>query len=393
MKDDIDSIEKVNQWLVTPRPAIFQGQDLRELDADISGKISEDCVFLGCEIGPLLGQAIAKKNCSIIHRPKLAFNPFKSSLYSPEELYDYYDVDKPLSYMNCLDRKIYCSYVDCTIPEIRDNERPELQVDLNEALMRRIHDWSISDALHELIPEENRPHTVAIMGGHDVGRDEGAYKDTVNLAHSLAKSGFFVITGGGPGLMEAANMGSYLSGFNDGIKKLDDLIKMLSNASLYNHKDWLQWGFKAKEMLGIPDDLSASKNLGIPTWFYGHEPPNVFATDIAKYFENSVREEGLLAIAWGGIIFAKGNGGTVQEIFQDANQNYYRLFGKRKSPMVLFGVDFWNPLPDGPIIAKQKPVYPLLLALAKEKDFSEMIMLSDSSEEILNFIRSKKDQH
>jgi len=29
----------------------------------------------------------------------------------------------------------------------------------------------------------------------------------------------------------------------------------------------------------------------IPTWFYGHEPPDVFASAIAKYFSNALRED------------------------------------------------------------------------------------------------------
>ena len=39
------------------------------------------------------------------------------------------------------------------------------------------------------------------------------------------------------------------------------------------------------------------QSLGVPTWFYGHEPTNLFATHVAKYFANSIREDGLLAIA------------------------------------------------------------------------------------------------
>lgn len=43
---------------------------------------------------------------------------------------------------------------------------------------------------------------------------------------------------------------------------------------------------------------SASKpSLAIPTWHYGHEPPTPFATHIGKYFQNSIREDGLLAVA------------------------------------------------------------------------------------------------
>jgi ferredoxin len=114
--------------------------------------------------------------------------------------------------------------------------------------------------------------------------------------------------------------------------------------------------------MGTPSNPVASRNVGIPTWFYGDEPPNVFATDIAKYFENSIREEGLLAVALAGVIFAEDNAGTVQEIFQDAFQNYYRTYDEMKSPMILFGVDYWaspDMIRHSPT-DKRKRVYPLL---------------------------------
>ncbi len=68
------------------------------------------------------------------------------------------------------------------------------------------------------------------------------------------------------------------------------------------------------------NDYEKCKSIGIPTWLYGHEPPAPFATHIAKYFANSVREDGLLTIAKHGVIFAPGSAGTTQEIFQDATQ-------------------------------------------------------------------------
>ena len=67
----------------------------------------------------------------------------------------------------------------------------------------------------------------------------------------------------------------------------------------------------------------ATAGSAIPTWFYGHEPPNVFAGGIAKFFQNSVREATLLRRCDGGIVFLPGAAGTVQEIFQDACENYY----------------------------------------------------------------------
>lgn len=388
MKREIDSRLEVLSWLENPVPAVFQGQDLREFDAAIAESDLGNCVFLGCELGLKLAIAIAMpdKQCTVIHRPSsLAFNPFKSTLYTSEELYNNYDLDIEHSYKNCLDREIYCSYVDCEI-DVPDSERPEREVDVEEMLMRRIHDASISEALDDLLDAPTKKRTVAIMGGHDIPRNSPSYKQTVILAYRLSRLGYMIATGGGPGLMEAANLGAYLSGFRNGIEKVDPLIALLSDAPVYDHKDWLENGFRAKFLLGTPDDFERSKSVGIPTWFYGHEPPNVFATHVAKYFENSAREDGLLAIAWAGVIFARGNGGTVQEIFQDANQNYYKVFGEMQSPMVLLESQYWNPVPGSPSIAKAKPVYPLLLALAKEKDFEDKILLTDSSEEIVGFI-------
>ena len=53
-------------------------------------------------------------------------------------------------------------------------------------------------------------------------------------------------------------------------------------------------------------------SVGIPTWFYGHEPPNVFCDGIAKYFSNAIREDGLLARCTAGLVVLEGAAGTVQ---------------------------------------------------------------------------------
>jgi hypothetical protein len=74
-------------------------------------------------------------------------------------------------------------------------------------------------------------------------------------------------------------------------------------------------------------DALPERPVGIPTWFYGHEPPNPACELHAKYFANSVREEGLLTVATGGIIYTPGSAGTVQEVFQDYCQNHYGSVG------------------------------------------------------------------
>jgi predicted Rossmann-fold nucleotide-binding protein len=88
---------------------------------------------------------------------------------------------------------------------------------------------------------------------------------------------------------------------------------------------------------------SPGRSIGIPTWLYGHEPPTPLAALHAKYFENSIREDGLLTVATGGVVFAPGKAGTLQEIFQDAAQNYYARGDERFNPMVFLDVDeYWT---------------------------------------------------
>src|SRR5512134_1210360 len=49
---------------------------------------------------------------------------------------------------------------------------------------------------------------ITIFGSARTTRDEESYKDTVKVAKMLAERGFAIISGGGPGIMEAANRGA-----------------------------------------------------------------------------------------------------------------------------------------------------------------------------------------
>ena len=114
------------------------------------------------------------------------------------------------------------------------------------------------------------------------------------------------------------------------------------------------------------------RSLGLPTWLYGHEPSTPFATDIAKWFDNSIREDSILTIAFGGIVFTPGSAGTMQEVFQEAVQNHYLSFGL-SSPMIFFGKHFWN---------EEMPVYPFIQDLVRKGKYKNLLLtLTDSSEE------------
>ncbi len=53
---------------------------------------------------------------------------------------------------------------------------------------------------------------VSIFGSSRLTRNNKFYKKTVEVASLLAKNGYAVITGGGPGIMEAANKGAAMNG-------------------------------------------------------------------------------------------------------------------------------------------------------------------------------------
>src|SRR5437868_6012576 len=88
--------------------------------------------------------------------------------------------------------------------------RNELQVprSLDEArarLRRTIEEYVELDA--ELRALENTNYRVCIFGSARIKPQDPVYHQVFSLAQSLSERGIDVVTGGGPGLMEAANRG------------------------------------------------------------------------------------------------------------------------------------------------------------------------------------------
>ena len=361
---------------------------------------ADNCVFLGCTFGPRFAAVVTRHHALVFPSlPEKIYKPFRSSLYSVDELFDGYDPDVAGSYYsNSLDWKVYASYI-----KVDEHNKPLKPVQfvesgLDEILSRRLHDNFIDDELDEFLDEFRGPEkkgVVAIMGGHDKKRSDPDFKRVASVARSLTLDGYLIVTGGGPGFMEAAHVGAFFA-----TRPEADLYAAIDKMAVPNVSDsfadpeWLKAAWLVRKD-NLPTDWSVCRSLGIPTWFYGHEPPNVFASQIAKYFENSLREEGLLAIASNGVIFAEGNGGTIQEIFQDACQNYYENYDF-KSPMVLFGKDYWQPkairLENGIPVYPEKsyPAWPLLEGIAQKKNFLDLLTLTSDADVVLNAIRRFK---
>ncbi len=359
IENEMELVELINNSSNISRIA-FQSVDFRTVEELLDNITFVDCIFLGCKL-PASFLGCLKNDNLIFPEINTPYNPYTSSLYTRDTLYGQYVLGEPESYQNTLDKIVYNHFLT-TGKEAND---------IKETLSRRLHDHAISDALYDFLEKYEEKKVVAIMGGHDLGRDDKNYLEVASISKRLTELGYLMISGGGPGAMEATHLGAYFADKDE--KQLKEAVEILAEAPSYQDKLWLDKAFR------VLNDYPSSEyeSLGIPTWLYGHEPPTPFATKIAKYFENSIREEGLLAIAKGGVIFAPGNAGTIQEVFQDANQNHYLSFGYA-SPMVFFNSSYWT---------SERPIYPLLSKMASEGKYKNLILSNyDYKEDVVGEI-------
>lgn len=374
-------IESREQWdIVVAEGATagiaVQAVDLTDATKVIRGLDLTGSLFLGCGLTITAQRHIERQGGTVL--PPLANLPFAAypnALYTPEQLFAGFDPARPNSYEKTLDGRVYAWW------QATGRTRPE---HIGISLARRLHDHGITDALEEYIAGRK---VVAIMGGHNLTRDSAAYRMVTEIGRALTRAGYLVASGGGPGAMEATHVGAWCAPLPDDALEtaLDLLGRRPTDAAAgrgvheYEDRDWLVRAMRVRDQLPRPS-ADEGRSLGIPTWHYGHEPPNAFATDIAKYFANSVREEGLLSIARYGVIYAPGSAGTIQEVFQDAAQNHYASLGVI-SPMVFLGTSYWT---------ETKPVYPLLQRLAADRHYGRLLATADDADEVLEIVTQEQ---
>ncbi len=335
-----DGATSMDGWHLQALDLTGRSDDLARLD--VSGAL-----FLGCSFADGVDRDLGGRGALIFPVvPDVPVNAYRASLYSPQELYDGLDS----SYEQTLDARIYAW-----------SKQPS---HLDVSLAKALHDHAVDDALRDCVTGKN---LVGMMGGHALQRGSKEYAEAAHLAHVLAGKGLLVCTGGGPGAMEAANLGAYLAGYHP--SELDEALDLLAATPGFRPSvtAWARAAFDVIERW--PD---GGRSVGIPTWHYGHEPPNAFATSIAKYFKNAIREDILLHLCAAGIVFLPGAGGTVQEIFQDACENYYAN-PATVAPMVLVGRDYWTNV---------VPAWPLLESLAKGRSMETVVHLVDDLDDV-----------
>lgn len=328
----------------------FQSLDLRGRSGALTELHASGSIFMGCTF-PQGVEALLRGRGALIFPalPHIPFNAYRGHLYTGAELFDGISAAE---YEEVPDARVY---------------QWSLQTGhaLHSTLATAMHDHAISNALDDFLVRQSAP-VVGVMGGHAAARGSGQYAQAAQLGRALTRAGFLVATGGGPGAMEAANLGAWLSTYDAGT--LDRALLALGAVPGFR-PSVTEWARAAFEVVAAHPDGATS--VGIPTWFYGHEPPNVFATKIAKYFTNALREAILLERSRGGIVFLPGAAGTVQEVFQDACENYYAAEGA-VAPMVLVGRMYWE---------VEVPVMPLLKTLAQGRIMEDFVFVVDTVEE------------
>jgi len=149
----------------------------------------------------------------------------------------------------------------------------------------------------EAVERIDRP-AITVFGSARVDEDDPVYKEAREVGRLLAEAGFAVVTGGGPGVMEAANRGA-----RDG------------------------------------DGLSVGFNIELP-----HEQFENPYLDISLTFDHFYARKTMFVKAAEGFVIFPGGFGTLDELFESLT--LIQTGKVLHFPVVLFNRGYWTPLLD-----------------------------------------------
>jgi uncharacterized protein (TIGR00730 family) len=179
---------------------------------------------------------------------------------------------------------------------------------------------------------------VSVFGSARTPPDDPEYRAAQETGGLLVKAGYSVITGGGPGIMEAANRGAFEAG-----------------------------GTSVGCNIELPHEQSSNNYLTLSLKF--------------KYF--FVRKMMFVKYSDAFIIFP-GGFGTLDELFEALTLIQTRKI--HNFPVVLFGSKYWQPMLDwlrGPMLAEGKIV---------EADFRRL-HVTDTPSEIIEIVKTYEPSH
>lgn len=188
--------------------------------------------------------------------------------------------------------------------------------------------WRISKLPHPI---------VSIFGGSRIKQDDEYAKAAYFLADQFARTGISVLTGGGPGIMQAASCGV------------------------------------------IDGDEKSGRTLGIGVRGLDDRPSDIGVMDYLElnYF---FARKWLLMEYSSGFVFFPGGFGTLDELFQVLTLTETKKLNR--VPIVLIGTEYWNPLLDW----LKKEVFYHKLTLPESE---QLISVTDDIKEAYCFMRDE----
>lgn len=181
------------------------------------------------------------------------------------------------------------------------------------------------------------PKSVTVFGSARVNEDNPHYQAARELGRQLAKAQIGVVTGGGPGIMEAANRGAFEAG-----------------------------GASIGLNIQLPREQSTNP------WVTQSETFNYFYT-----------RKVMLAFAAEAYIYFPGGFGTLDEFYEIIN---LISTGKidRHIPVILYGTEYWQPL-----LAWMRHALADRYEMITPEEMS-LINLVDSVEDVIEIVRQTK---
>jgi len=222
------------------------------------------------------------------------------------------------------------------LSELADPDLPPIKEDF-----RKTFPWRIFKIMAEFIEgfefiADFKKKSATILGATRFSSEDHYYKEAEKLGSLLVKEKYTVVTGGGPGIMEAANKGAHEAGGNSvGIN------------------------------IQLPDRQRANKFVNRSAGFY-------------YFFTRKV----MMSMASSVYVFFPGGYGTLDEFFEMITLAQTKKLS-HKVLIIVIGKDYWQPLFDwlrSEVYQKRDAIY--------EKDL-KIFRLVDSAEEAMEIIREE----